>query len=108
MTTELSAATTAKIEPSLKKKLVLFSVPFFILLFAFITRRLNNDLHVSIFGSDSQRAYGEWIQFIFYSVAGVIGIATWRAFKNSQGNRGDDFKRKLQMLDGFSHDECEI
>jgi hypothetical protein len=31
----------------------------------------------------SFEAYGEWIQFILYSMAGVMGVVTWRALKKN-------------------------
>jgi hypothetical protein len=73
--------THLKQELSLKYKLTLFSFPFFFLLFAFIIDRLSSDLFISIFGCDSQGAYGEWIQFICFSIAGGVGVATWRLMR---------------------------
>jgi hypothetical protein len=66
-------------EPNLKTKLVLILFPFFILLTAFITHRYSN-LYLKIFGFE---AYGEWIQFILYSMASVMGVVTWSALKKN-------------------------
>jgi hypothetical protein len=68
---------------SLKAKLLLFSVPFFVLLFAFITHGLNSELYNRIFGFDSFGAYGEWVQFACYSFAGFVGIAAWRLLRSN-------------------------
>jgi len=61
-----------------KKKIVAFSVPFFVLLLAFIIHQHDPKLYRIIFGLDSEGAYGEWIQFICYGLACVVGVMTFR------------------------------
>jgi len=76
--------------------LILFSLPFFILAFASIIYVIHFGLFERIFGFDYQGAIGEWIQFICYIVASVIGVATWRLLKKS------GFKKENVLIALFS------
>lgn len=65
----------------LERKIVVFSAPFFVLLLAYLTYQHDPKLYRIIFGLDSEGAYGEWIQFICYGLASIVGFMTFRKLR---------------------------
>jgi hypothetical protein len=70
-------------QESSQEKFILFSVPFFVIFLALVINIFNYDLYISIFGFDSVGAYGEWFQFVFYIISGIIGILTYNLLRKN-------------------------
>ena len=87
----------AKIE--LKSKLFVFVAPFLILFFALLIHQYgseaqtydctncgsgdkDSEIYARLFGVEQ---IGEWLQFVFYLMAGLIGIMSWRLLKKKHG-----------------------